>query len=126
MIPVLYIEETRDDNTKDWHFCVRYLGDDNYLVYGYRFNYGKDFYMKSVFGSRLALSDFLRSSCCCDSSKMDITLYFVDENDILLDHFDSYYSLYTPNNEIYGYDDATFTHEAVMKHLRILRDMRIL
>ncbi len=125
MIPVLYIEETRDDSSKDWHFCVRYGGYDTYLVDGYRHNYGKDFYTKMTFLSRRTLCDFLRSSVCVDTSKIDVTLYFVDESNIAIDHFDSYYNLYQYTNELYGYDDATWTEDAVMRHLRILRDMRM-
>jgi len=125
MIPVLYIEETRDDSTKDWHFCIRYGGNDTYVVYGYRLNYGRDFYTKVLFLDRSSLSDFLRSSCCEETSQIDTTLYFVDESDVTNDHFESYYQLYQYNNEMYGYDDSNFTHDAVMKHLKILRDMRM-
>lgn len=125
MIPVLYIEETRDDSQKDWHFCIRYGGDDTYVVYGYRFNYGKDFYTKMTFYDRSTLSDFLRTACCDETSRIDSTLYFVNESDIAIDHFDSYYNLYDYTNELFGYDNCTFNDETVMKYLKFLRDMRM-
>ena len=28
MIPVLYIEENRDDSNKDWHFCILDLDEE--------------------------------------------------------------------------------------------------
>ena len=34
LTPVLYIEETLDDLRKDWHMCIRYGGNDTYVVYG--------------------------------------------------------------------------------------------
>lgn len=125
MIPILYIEETRDDSTKDWHFCIRYAGNDTYLVYGYRFNYEYDFFTKMTFLDRSSLADFLTYSCCVSTSKMDVTLYFVDENLISADNFTTYYNLYNNNNELFSYNQATFTKESLMKQLKILRDMRM-
>ena len=125
MIPVLYIEENRDDSNKDWHFCILYGGNDTYVVYGYRFNYGQDFYTKMTFLSRSTLTDFLRNAFCVETSKMDVTLYFVNENDVTMDHFESYYNLYQYNNELFGYDDSSFTHQNVMTYLKVLRDMRM-
>ena len=125
MIPILYIEETRDDFQKDWFFCVRYGGNDTYLVDGYRFNYGHEFYTKMTFLNRSSLSDFLRSACCVETSTIDVTLYFGDEKMVSVDHFDSYYNLYQHTNELFGYDDACFGQDSVMKYLALLRDMRM-
>lgn len=124
MVPVLYIEETRDDSTKDWHFCIRYNRNDTYVVYGYRYNYKQDFYSKMTFLSRTSLVNFLKNACCTETSKMDLTMYFVDKNKVS-DNFDSYYYSYNFKNELFGYDDTKLEDEKLMDMLAILRDMRM-
>lgn len=125
LTPVLYIEETRDDNKKDWHLCIRYEGNDTYMVYGYRYNYKNDFYTKMRFLDRKSLVKFLRYSCCVDTCKMDVTMYFVNQNKLDNDDFDSYYNAYQYSNELFGYDDSEYTEEQLMDWLRILRDVRM-
>lgn len=124
--PVLYIEETRDDSTKDWHFCICYT-EDKYVVYGYRYNYGNDFYKEMEFNDQACLVTFLRKACCVESSSMDITMYFVnDSNDYNDYNFDSIYNAYRYKNEIFGYDNYSFTEENLTDMLNIIRDMYIL
>jgi hypothetical protein len=125
LTPVLYIEETRDDGNKDWHMCIRYLGEDKYMVYGYRYNYGNDFYSKMTFLNRKSLMKFLRLSYCTETSVMDVTLYFVNRHSLDNDDFESYYNAYKYSNDLVGYDGHSFNEEGLMDMLRILRDMRM-
>lgn len=121
--PVLYIEETLDDSKKDWHFCITYNYNDTYVVYGYRYNYKNDFYTKMMFLSRSAVVTFLRNACCTESSTMDITMYFSDDS--VEDNFEGVYGAYRYNNELFGYDNHSFTEESLMDFLKILRDLRM-
>lgn len=124
-VPVLYLEETLDDFDKDWHFCIRYNGNDSYMLYGYRFNNKQDFYTRMLFLSRSSLVRFLQSAVDIESSTVDMTMYFVDEKLINNDKFDSYYEAYQFNNELFGYDNYSFTESGLMDLLSILRDVRM-
>lgn len=121
---VLYIEETRDDSTKDWHFCIFHTDEDKYVVYGYRYNYGNDFYKEMEFNDQASLVRFLRTACCVESSSMDITMYFVNES--VEDNFDGIYNAYRYKNEIFGYDKHSFTEKSLTDMLNILKSMYIL
>jgi hypothetical protein len=125
LTPVLYIEETLDDSRKDWHLCIRYGGDDTYVVYGYRYNCNNDFYTKMLFLNRHSLVKFLLSSCDISASKMDATMYFVNQNQLENDDFESYYTAYRFNNELFGYDRCSYTEKQLMDWLQILRDVRM-
>jgi hypothetical protein len=124
-VPVLYLEETLDDSFKDWHFCIRYNGNDSYMLYGYRFNNKQDFSTRMLFLSRSSLVRFLHSAVDVGSSNVDMTMYFVDDDDINNDTFDSYYEAYRLNNELFGYDSYSFTESGLMDLLTILRDSRM-
>jgi len=125
-VPVLYLEETLDDSMKDWHFCIRYNGNDSYVLYGYRYNNKLDFYTRMLFLTRVSLVRFLQSAIDRDNSTVDMTMYFVDQDDVCNnDNFDTYYESYHFSNELFGYDDYSFTENRLMDLLSILRDVRM-
>ena len=120
-LPVFYIEETRDDSSKDWHFCITYE-DEIYVLHGYRYNYNNSFYTKMTFCDQNVLVKFLRNACCVETSSMDVTMYFVNDK---VENFDDIYNSYKYNNELFGYDNFSFTDKSLTDMLDILKDLSI-
>lgn len=120
---VFYVEETLSDGDLDWRACVRYNGNDTYTLYGTR-NEKHQFRMD--FLSRESLARFL-TTAVDQASKLNTTLYVVDESQMNFDNFSCYYESYNSNNELYGYDSLTYSEytSSLRDILMTLRDARL-
>jgi hypothetical protein len=119
---VFYVEETLEDGDIDWRTCITYKGLDTYSLYGTRD--GKNQF-RMEFLSREGLARFL-TSAIDETSKINITLYAVDETQLNFDNFSCYYEAYSSTNELYGIDSLSFNEysSAVRDNLMTLRDAR--
>ena len=120
---VFYVEETLADGDLDWRACVTYEGLDTYTLYGTRDGRNQ---FQIEFLSRESLARFL-TTAVAETSKLDITLYTVDETQMNFNNFSCYYESYTTNNELYGYDNLSFQDysSTLRSNLMILRDARL-
>lgn len=120
---VFYVEETLADGDLDWRACVTYEGLDTYTLYGTRDGINQ---FQIDFLSRESLARFL-TTAVAETSKLDVTLYTVDETQMNFNNFSCYYESYTTNNELYGYDNLSFQEysSTLRSNLMILRDARL-
>jgi hypothetical protein len=120
---VFYVEETLSDGSQDWRVCVTYDGLDTYNLYGTRDGNNQ---LRMEFLSRESLARFLTTSVD-ETSKLNVTLYTVDETQLNFDNFSCYYEAYSSKNELYGYDNLTYNEysSSVRDNLMILRDARL-
>jgi len=120
---VFYVEETLADGDLDWRACITYEGLDTYSLYGTRDGENQ---IRMEFLSRESLARFLTSTVD-ETSKLNTTLYVVDETQLNFDNFSCYYEAYSFKNELYGYDNLTFKEysSTVRDNLMTLRDARL-
>ena len=75
-----------------------------------------------TFCDQNVLVKFLRNACCVETSSMDVTMYFVNDK---VENFDDIYNSYKYNNELFGYDNFSFTDKSLTDMLDILKDLSI-
>jgi hypothetical protein len=120
---VFYVEETLEDGNLDLRACVTYDGLDTYSLYSTR---DSKHQFRLEFLSRESLACFLTNSVD-ETSKLNVTLYTVDESQMNFNNFSCYYESYNFENELYGYDNLTYKEysSSVRNNLMILRDARL-